>query len=67
MWDAVKYLGTFTGDFGADVISRRGCLLLQVTFFSLLAQVRMRYSSRDGRGQQNEFCVVELLILNTTG
>lgn len=41
MWGAIKYLGKLTGDFGADVIGRRGCYS-QVTFFSLLAQVRMR-------------------------
>lgn len=37
----------------------------QVIFFSLLAQVKMRYSSRDGKGQQDECCVLEMLIQNT--
>lgn len=68
MWGAIKYLGKLTGDFGADVISRRGCLLLPSYIFqSVGSGENERCSSRDGRGQQNECCVVGMLIWNTAG
>lgn len=52
--------------FGVDVISRRGCLLLPSYIFqSVGSGENERYSSRDGSGQLNECCVVEMLIQNT--
>lgn len=52
MRGAVKYLGKLTGDFGADVMSRKGWLLCPSYIFqSVGSGGDERYSCRDGRGQ----------------